>query len=591
MQESFDEKVDAALLLPSSYTPTSNRNSFRRKIALSVCVIVYGIYIWFVSKGTVVDIFDLGDFTQPQCIQSADLTPVRNEALWALLSSTIGTEAFEAKAVEWISGAVRVPTESYDDMGDVGEDPRWEAFVPFHDYLLKSFPLVHSTLTLQKVNTYGLIYTWEGSNTSLKPLVLMGHQDVVPVNPETIDEWTHPPYSGHFDGSRVWGRGSSDDKSGLIGALASVETLIKSGFKPTRTLVLSFGFDEEISGRQGASKLAQALYEIYGKDGVALLVDEGGGFTEQNGTIMATPGIAEKGYLDVRVEVTMPGGHSSVPPKHTSIGILSAFLVEYEKNPSKVKFTRQDPLYSMLQCVAEHSEELDEDYRTIIKRATTSDKYLQLLEKEIIKNNVYASLIGTTQAADIIEGGVKVNALPERAFAVVNHRISVISSVEEVQTHDTELLSRLVKEFNLTYTAFGNELSAKGGPSSGTLTLKDAFGTALEPAPVTPTSPDAVPWYILSGTIKATYNSHRSLTDVNEIIVSPGMPSGNTDTRYYWDLTKHIFRYNHHNSGKKTNILSGGVHTVNEHIETDAFVEIVRFFVVLILNADEATNL
>ncbi|KAG6897438.1 hypothetical protein C0992_001599, partial [Termitomyces sp. T32_za158] len=341
---------------------------------------------------------------------------------------------------------------------------------------------------------------------------------VVPVNPETVDEWTHPPYSGYFDGG------------------ASVETLIKSGFKPTRTLVLSFGFDEEISGHrvrdsstfQGARKLARALFEIYGKDGVAFLVDEGGGFAKQNGITIATPGIAEKGSLDVRLEITAPGGHSSVPPKHTSIGMLAAFLVEYERNPYKVKLTRQDPLYSMLQCVAQHSKELNEDYRTIIKRAATSDKYLRLLEKNIIKNNLYASLVGTTQAIDIIEGGVKANALPERASAVVNHRISTMSSVGEIKTHDAELLSRLAKEFNLTYTAFGKELSVEGAPSAGKLTLSDAFGTALEPAPVTSTTPDAVPWYILSGTIKATYDSHRSLAGANEIIVGPGMPSGNT---------------------------------------------------------------
>ncbi|KAG6886230.1 hypothetical protein C0993_010792 [Termitomyces sp. T159_Od127] len=250
-------------------------------------------------------------------------------------------------------------------------------------------------------------------------------------------------------------------------------------------------------GGAGAAKLAQALLENYGKDGVAFLVDEGGGFVQENGITIATPGIAEKGYLDVRVEVTAPGGHSSVPPKHT------------------------------------HSKELDEDYRTIIKRAATSDKHLRLLEKEIVKNNLYASLVGTTQAVDIIKGGVKANALPERASAVVNHRISTMSSVGEIKAHDTELLSRLAKDFNLTYTAFGKEFFVEGEPSAGKLTLSDAYGTALEPAPVTSTSPDAVPWYILSGTIKGTYDSHRSLTSANEIIVSPGMPSGNTGELYH----------------------------------------------------------
>ena len=75
----------------------------------------------------------------------------------------------------------------------------------------------HSTLKLTKVNTYGLVFHWQGSNTGLKPILLAAHQgvfiynftcidltsfiaDVVPVHPNTVDQWTHPPYSGYFDG-------------------------------------------------------------------------------------------------------------------------------------------------------------------------------------------------------------------------------------------------------------------------------------------------------------------------------------------------------------------------------------------------------
>jgi Gly-Xaa carboxypeptidase len=90
----------------------------------------------------------------------------------------------------------------------------------------------------------------------------MAHQDVVPVEPSTVDQWAHPPYSGHYDGERIWGRGSSDDKSGLIGILATLETLIEHGFKPARGIVLSFGFDEEASGLYGASENAKKLKEL-----------------------------------------------------------------------------------------------------------------------------------------------------------------------------------------------------------------------------------------------------------------------------------------------------------------------------------------
>jgi Gly-Xaa carboxypeptidase len=105
----------------------------------------------------------------------------------------------------------------------------------------------------------------------------------------------------------------------------------------------------------------------------------------------------------------------------------------------------------------------------------------------------------------------------------------VHSSLDEVKAHDTKLLKELAKDFNLTYTAFGSKLTAEGAPAKGTLTLSDAFNGGLEPAPVTPSGPDAAPYQLLSGTIKATYNAHRGMEpETDAIIVAPSMMSGNT---------------------------------------------------------------
>ena len=167
-------------------------------------------------------------------------------------------------------------------------------------------------------------------------------------------------------------------------------------------------------------------------------------------------------------------------------------------------------------------------------------------------------------------------------------------------------MKHLAKTFNLTYSAFGSQISEEGAPASGTLTLSEAFQYGLEPAPITPTGADAAPYQLLSGTIKATYNTHRSINDADSVIVAPSIMSGNTDTRFYWKLSQHIFRYNHHNA-VGGNVMSG-LHTVNEctlmfvkwtfyfnvdifHFTVttvDAFMEKIRFFTTLILNADEA---
>lgn len=81
-------------------------------------------------------------------------------------------------------------------------------------------------------------------------------------------------------------------------------------------------------------------------------------------------------------------------------------------------------MYSSVQCVGQHAKEFPAHLRALIKRSVHSDRALRKLEAELIKNHEYKSLIGTTQAIDLIQGGVKTNALPEEAWAVVNHRIA-----------------------------------------------------------------------------------------------------------------------------------------------------------------------
>ena len=128
------------------------------------------------------------------------------------------------------------------------------------------------------------------------------------MDPRTIDRWTHPPWSGLYDGMcllvyigygahmrrRVdlgpWlcRRQERTHRNPVCGhspliieiltylCSSSVETLINNGFEPVRTIVLSFGFDEEVSGAQGAQVLSGYLLSEYGEDGFAMLIDEGG---------------------------------------------------------------------------------------------------------------------------------------------------------------------------------------------------------------------------------------------------------------------------------------------------------------------------
>lgn len=156
----------------------------------------------------------------------------------------------------------------------------------------------YSKLDIKLVNTYGLLIEWKGTDESLKPYLFMGHQDVVPVLKDTESKWTYPPYSAHFDGRFVWGRGASDCKNVVIGVFEAFETLLKKEHTPERTMIAAFGFDEEISGGQGAGYLSKHLEKALGADAIELIIDEGGlGIKEMFGTMFALPGLGEKGKI------------------------------------------------------------------------------------------------------------------------------------------------------------------------------------------------------------------------------------------------------------------------------------------------------
>jgi hypothetical protein len=239
-----------------------------------------------------------------KCPQMDALFPGQTTKELDLLDDYLQTENFKNESIARLSGAVKIPTMSFDDMGKIGEDKRWDIFYEFAQYLKDTFPQVHAKLDLDVVNVHGLVYSWKGSDDSLKPTLLMAHQDVVPVPESTIPSWTHPPFDGVFDGKFIWGRGASDCKNSLIAIMESIELLVAADFQPKRSIVMSFGFDEEISGTEGAGHLAPFLLEKYGKDAFAIIIDEGAGVNTLWGTHFATPGVAEKGYVDVEIVST-----------------------------------------------------------------------------------------------------------------------------------------------------------------------------------------------------------------------------------------------------------------------------------------------
>ncbi|KAJ4479573.1 carboxypeptidase S [Lentinula edodes] len=525
------------------------------------------------------------------CPQVEPLFPTSHAELSKRLDTIYFSETFKSSSYQLLGAAVQIPTESYDDLLPVGQDDRWDVFKTFHIYLESAFPLIYSTLKVTTVNTYGLVLHWPGSDVTLKPLLLTAHQDVVPVDWSNEDMWVHPPYSGSYDGTWIWGRGSVDDKADLIAQLITVNSLLEAGFQPRRTIVLAFGFDEEASGTEGAEKLATFLGERYGKNAFAMILDEGEGYTEnvKEGTIFALPGVSEKGYFDVSIEILAPGGHSSIPPEHTSIGLLSLLIVSLEAHPHLPRLTRNGTAFAAAKCAVEHAPEgkFPPSMKDLARRAMNAhdENALEIFSKALFSSVPFFGVLShTTQAVDLIRGGIKTNMLPERAGAVVNHRIAEHSSTLEVKNHIKDLVLPFATRYNLSVQAFREDIQCGHQISRlGKIVLSDAFYSALEPSPITPIADNHL-YDVLSGTIKSTLQSS-SRYEADGVVVSPSLGLGNTDTRFYWNLTENIFRYSHR--GDRDDVYNG-MHTINEALRGDAFIEEIRFFTMLILNVDES---
>jgi Gly-Xaa carboxypeptidase len=507
------------------------------------------------------------DRSSPQCLQVEPLAPKKTTNALDEMEQFLLSDTFRNQSITRLSGAVQIPTQSYDDMGPIALDKRWDVMYNLAEYLEKTFPGIYSTLQVEKINTHGILYTWQGSDSTIKPTLLMAHQDVVPIAESTIDQWTYPPFSGHYDGKNIWGRGSVDCKNILIGILEAVELLIQAGFTPKRTVIISFGFDEEIGGLQGAGHLLPVILERYGKDGIAMIIDEGSNIAEVYGGVLALPGVTEKGYVDVEIVVRMPGGHSSVPPPHTSIGVMAELITSIEANPYRSHLHEENPFLALMTCAAMHTPDFPGELKRLL------DKPDKLVEVAAKLSDIIKYMFTTSVAVDVVEGGVKVNALPERTTLLVNHRVNIGDHVADILEKMTNIASSVAEKYNLSLNAFNNEPES---PSSITLLARNA----LEPAPLTPTDIEsATPYSILSGTTRAVYGTG--------IFMSPGFGGGNTDTKYAWDLTKHIFRWDpgwdpDHDDRPE------GAHTVDEWVSVKAHTNGVLWYSLFLRNMDEA---
>lgn len=258
--------------------------------------------------------------------------------------SAIGID--KAAAVQRFARALTFPTVSYDDRNQFDAD----AFRDLREFLESAYPLVNEQATLTVINGYSLVYELPGVDSALPPVLFMGHYDVVPIEENTRGEWTYPPFDGVVKDGVVWGRGSLDDKIGVIALMESLEKLLADGVRPQRSIYLAFGYDEEVGGMDGAARVA----EYFERKGVRFdfVLDEGGAVT--SGMMagidqpLAVVGISEKGYVNLVLTVDAPGGHSSQPPAQTALGVLARAIVRVEDHPFPARIDALLPTFEAL---------------------------------------------------------------------------------------------------------------------------------------------------------------------------------------------------------------------------------------------------
>ncbi len=330
-----------------------------------------------------------------------------------------------AALVKRLSEAIRFKTLSLQEPAHSNPDE----FLQLHAFIDRSFPRLHQSLNKETVGGYSLLYTWLGKDKRLKPLLLMAHMDVVPVEAATESSWHQPPFSGRVADGFIWGRGAMDNKASVMGLLEAVEHLLESGFEPQRTVYLAFGHDEEIGGNDGAAKIAGLLHSR----GVELeyVLDEGlnifNGIVPGISAPVALIGVAEKGYLTLQLTAESPGGHSSAPSEHTAITVISRSLQRLEARPFPTRLS--EPTREMFEFLGPEM--------SWTKRLALANLWLfdPLLKNQLTRSPLTNALVRTTMTPTIFHAGVKENALPTKASAVINLRLAPGETVAGAIAH------------------------------------------------------------------------------------------------------------------------------------------------------------
>ncbi|MEM1110282.1 MAG: M20 family peptidase [Pseudomonadota bacterium] len=422
-----------------------------------------------------------------------------------------------------------------------GQEQPW---LDLHSWLEARYPKMHAATTMDTVDGYSRLYRWQGSDSEQLPIMLMAHQDVVPVNPGTESDWAAPPFAGEIIDGYVYGRGALDNKSNMVAIAEAVEALLHEGFEPRRTVYILFGHDEEIVYDTGA----EFAFDLLRERGVrlALVLDEGSGVIKPSpmgGPAMGGINVAEKGWISLQLTATAEGGHSSAPPRNSATVRLARAVAALDDNqmPADLEVA---PLPDTLATLAADMP--------FAQRLVMSNLWLfsGVVEMLFSSDRGMNATIRTTTAPTMLEGSAKENVLAQRATAVVNFRIHPSNTSADVIAHVQAITGEI------------------GGIEVETI------GEIYEPTPVSST--DYLGYRVL-------HSIATELADGGP--VAPMLQVGATDSRHAFGVADNVYRFTP-SIGSMDDF--SGVHGTNERISVANMGSMPARYAQIILAMDDS---
>ena len=425
-----------------------------------------------------------------------------------------------------LSEAIQIKTISFGDTLPIDT----AEFLKFRAFMEKTYPLMHSKLEKQSFNQFSYVFKWKGKDTSKAPFVLMAHLDVVPVEAIAESKWTYPSFSGMVKEDTIWGRGAVDDKSSAIAIMEATEQLLRNNFTPERTFYICFGHDEEIAGKRGANIVSQWFKENNIRP--AFVLDEGGMIDTEKFKDVKKPvaviATGEKGFVNVDISVTIPGGHSSQPEKETAIDVLNKAITKVRATQMPPIIT--PPLQSLLERTA--AEQL------FLKRMIVSNMWLfkNVVIKNLEENKQTNAMVHTTLVPTIVKAGIKDNVIPSIANATFNSRILPGQTSDDV----VNFVRNTINDDRVTV-------------KKQTISLMEASSSTPSDHP--------------------TFKMLESITKkiVPNVLVSPYLMIGATDSRYYRPFSEAVLNFTPMQNAK-------GFHGIDERIGIADLSRMISFY-------------